>query len=72
MRIQVKAHPRSKKEEVLKKGDTLYEVWVKEAPEDGKANEAILRALARHLGVPRLELSLMAGASSKNKWVQCK
>ncbi len=70
MRIQIKAHPKSKKVQIRKNGESFYEVWVQEAPEDGKANEAILRILAKELGLSRNKLSIISGLNSKNKWVQ--
>ena len=70
MRIQIKAHPRSRKEAVVKKGDHFYEVWVREVAEDGKANAAIVTALAEYLGVARSRVALVGGAGSKSKWVE--
>lgn len=70
MMIQIKAHPKSKKRQVKKIGDNAYEIWVGEAPDKGKANEAILRALAEELGVAFSRLRLISGPSSKIKRVE--
>ncbi len=44
-------------------------VAVKERAVDGKATEAALRALAEALGVPRRTLTLVAGATGRDKLV---
>ncbi|WP_341677550.1 DUF167 domain-containing protein [Niveibacterium sp. SC-1] len=38
-------------------------------PVDGKANQALLAFLAERLGVPRAQLTLLSGASSRAKRV---
>ena len=48
-------------------GREELEVRVSEAPTDGAANEAVIRLLAKALGVSRSELSIIAGATSRNK-----
>ena len=42
---------------------------VAEPPEDGRANEAVLRLLAQTLGVPRASVTLVSGHSSRDKIV---
>jgi uncharacterized protein len=49
-------------------GDAL-EIAVTAPPEGGRANEAVLALLARRLGVPRRDLRLLSGASSREKRV---
>ena len=70
MRLQIKAHPKSRKEAVKEKGENFYEVWVREAPQHGKANEAIREALAQHLGVSKSKVSIISGLASKHKWAE--
>ena len=79
MRITVKAKPGAKEEKVEKitqpsfdfaddnQKEVVYKVWVKEPPEDGKANEAIILALAKHFEVKRVNVKLLLGAKSKVK-----
>ena len=50
-------------------GREELEVRVAEAPADGAANEAVLKLLARVLGVSRAEVKLVAGAASRHKRV---
>lgn len=48
-------------------GREELEVRVAEAPADGAANEAVIRLLAKALGVSRSELSIISGQTSRHK-----
>lgn len=50
-------------------GREELEVRVAEAPADGAANDAVMKLLARALGVSRSELSIVSGATSRHKRV---
>ena len=43
------------------------EIRVREAPSDGVANEAVIRLLYDHLGVPRSAVEIAGGHSSRHK-----
>ena len=47
-----------------------WKLRVAAAPERGKANEAVLALLAETLALPRANVSLVSGASSRNKIVE--
>ena len=42
-------------------------IYVRERAVDGKANAAVHRLLAEHLGVPRNRITLVSGATSRIK-----
>ncbi len=42
-------------------------VWVTVVPEDGKANKAVVKLLAKALGVAKTRLELVRGASGRDK-----
>jgi uncharacterized protein YggU (UPF0235/DUF167 family) len=77
MRILVKAKTRAKEEKIeqltqptLEFTETKmieYRVSVKEAPVDGKANEAIARLLAKHFSIAPSLVTLVSGHTSKQK-----
>jgi uncharacterized protein (TIGR00251 family) len=50
-------------------GRDELEVRVAEAPSDGAANEAVVRLLAKALGVSRAEVRIVSGAASRHKRV---
>ena len=48
-------------------GREVLEVRVAEAPTDGAANEAVVKLLARALGISRSEVSIISGHASRHK-----
>lgn len=67
MRIFVTAKTRAREEGVEQKDATHFVVSVKAMPVEGKANDAIIRLLAKHLKIPKSHLTLRSGATGKNK-----
>jgi uncharacterized protein YggU (UPF0235/DUF167 family) len=67
MRLFVTAKTGAREEKVEEKDSTHFVVAVKAQPIEGKANDAIVKALARHLKVPKSVLTLRSGATGKNK-----
>lgn len=67
-RLSVKVIPKSGRSELKFEGKTL-KAWLKSAPEDGKANEELVRTLADKLGAPKTCIEIVRGFSSKNKIV---
>ena len=53
--------------ETLADGREVLKARVRAAPEDGKANEAARRLLARALGLPASKVSLESGATARLK-----
>ena len=54
----------------LPNGDEQLVVYVTAPPEDGKANEAMIRLLAKHLNVAASRLTIMRGQTNRNKLVR--
>ena len=55
----------------LPEGDTkVLSIRTTATPEHGKANEAVLRLLAKALDLPVSSLTLVRGATSRNKLVK--
>jgi uncharacterized protein (TIGR00251 family) len=69
MKIHVKVKPNSRTEEVIQEGDSFM-LKVKQPPKQGKANEAVIRLLAEHFGVPQSQVRILSGFKSKNKVVE--
>ena len=70
MKVFVKAKPSSKKESIKKLSETNFEICVKEPPVKGRANAAIMTALARHFGVPLSSIRIISGHASRQKIVE--
>lgn len=69
MKIQVKVKPNSRTEAVSQEGGT-FTVKVKEPPRDGKANQAVIKLLAEHFGVPKSQVTIVSGFNSRNKVIE--
>ncbi|MCB1396027.1 MAG: DUF167 domain-containing protein [Rhodobacteraceae bacterium] len=71
-RIEVRATPKARRNAVEpgETPDAPLRAWVTAAPEDGKANEAIRKLLAKALGVAPSRLTLVRGATSRDKAFQ--
>ena len=67
MKIIVKVKTKAGERKVVKLGDNNYEVWVKEIPEQGKANMAIIKLLAKYFKIPQDSIKIIAGKSSHRK-----
>ncbi len=67
MRISVRAKPKSKKEFIKKINVASFTVAVTEAPEKGKANQAIIKALAKFLDVSASSVILISGKTLNQK-----
>lgn len=48
-------------------GREELEIKVTEAPNDGAANEAVVKLLSRALGISRAEVRIISGAASRHK-----
>ncbi|ADT99532.1 MULTISPECIES: DUF167 domain-containing protein [Mycolicibacterium] len=66
--ISVRVKPGSRKGPLVEAGeDGALTLYVQERAVDGKANEAVTKLLAEHLGVPRSRIELVSGATSRHK-----
>lgn len=67
--LPVRALPGAKKNEIRGEQDGALKVSVTAAPEDGKANKAILELLAKQLKLRKSQLELLSGQTSRQKRV---
>ncbi|MCV7153207.1 DUF167 domain-containing protein [Mycolicibacterium pyrenivorans] len=66
--VSVRVKPGSTKGPLVETGtDGELTVYVRERAVEGKANDAVVRVLAEHLGVPRSRIELVAGTTSRVK-----
>ncbi|GMU40029.1 MAG: hypothetical protein AMXMBFR23_08950 [Chloroflexota bacterium] len=69
-RLSVRLTPRASREGIEGVRDGVLQVRVSAPPVDGAANEALLRLLAKRLGVPRSALAIVLGDTSRTKVVE--
>lgn len=68
MKIKIKLHPNSSQEKINEiEKDKSYEVWIKEKPIDGKANEELIKFLKKHF---KKEVRIVSGFNSRIKMIE--
>jgi len=67
--VQVKAGAKVEKVEIVNKFHN-YKVWVKAPAKEGKANEAVVKVLAKHFKVPKSSIEILSGFKYKKKVIQ--
>ena len=75
VRLRLKVAPKSKRNEIgglldEPDGGKALKVSVTAAPEDGKANAAVIALLAREWGVAKSAISVVTGATDRRKLVE--
>ena len=65
--LPVKAQPGTRRNDVVGEHAGSLKVAVTQAPEKGRANEAIIEVLAERLDLKRSQFSLVSGATSSLK-----
>lgn len=69
VKIEVKVKPNSKTEQVSQVGASFM-VKVKQPPKEGQANQAVVKLLAQHFGVPQNQVKIVSGLRNKNKVIE--
>ena len=68
MILEIKVIPNASKTELIKT-DTGYKARLQAPPVDGKANEALIELLSKEFDVPKRDIEITKGATSRNKTV---
>ena len=72
MKIKIKVIPQASKDEVL--GDIATDEQIKikttKPAQDGEANEAVIKILAKHLQVKKSAITILSGHSARLKIVE--
>ena len=69
-RVRVRLTPRSGRNEIGGWREGLLRVRVMAPPVDGKANAALERLIAKALGVPKRDVSVVSGARGRGKTIE--
>ena len=68
--IRVKVLPRSSRNEIIAKQEDYYKVRLTSPPVQGKANKALLELLAEKLRIPKSNVEIISGKSSRLKSIR--
>lgn len=64
--IAVRVTPKASRDRIVAE-DGDIRIYTTVAPEDGKANAAVVKLLAKAVGVPKSRLVLIRGATARDK-----
>jgi len=75
VRVAIRLTPNARADRILAiaataQGKRAISASVTAAPQDGRANQALLRLLARAWRLPRRDLTIVSGAASRHKTVR--
>lgn len=68
--VAIRVAPRASKDEIVGLHGDALKVRLCAPPVEGKANEALVRFLAKTLGIPARCVELASGATGRNKLVR--
>jgi uncharacterized protein (TIGR00251 family) len=69
--LQIKVIPNASKTELVK-SETGYKARIQCAPVDGKANNALITLLSKEFGIPKSDIEITRGKTSRSKTVLLK
>ena len=69
-RVRLRVSPGAGRAEIVGRYADGWKVRVTAAPENGRANDAVLRLLADALSIPRESLAIVSGHSARDKIVE--
>ena len=66
-RLRLRVHPKARKDALTGFHGGALKVSVTAPPEKGKANDAVVKLLAKALGLPKGAVTIVAGETSQDK-----
>lgn len=67
MKVLVKVNPQAKNDEVIQLAENLFQVSTTQPTKKNKANNAVIVLLAKHLGLRKSQVFLVAGSKTREK-----
>ena len=68
--LKVKVKPNSQQQNIQEEPDGSLKIALKSPPVDGKANQELIKLLAKKFGVAKSDVIIKSGLSSKNKLIE--
>ena len=69
-RLRLRVSPGSGRASIVGRHGDAWKIRVTEAPEHGRANEAVVQLLAKALALPRDAVAIVSGHSGRDKIVE--
>ena len=68
--LPVRVHPGARKNAITGVHDGSLKISLTTPPTDGRANDALIAFIAERLHIPRSQVELISGATSRNKMLR--
>ena len=70
MRLRVRVTPHSSREKIVESGSGAWRIFVRETPEDGKANERLCELIAKRFHVAKSHVRILKGYRHRDKLIE--
>ncbi len=70
MRLIIKVIPKAKLNKIVQLDNNNYKIYTTSPPDKGKANQSIIKMLAKELNIPKSNLEIIKGNKNKNKIIK--
>ena len=70
MQIKVRVLPRARQNSITAETDGTVRIHTTAVPDGGRANEAVIKLLAKYLGVPKSQIKIIRGETSHDKLIE--
>ena len=70
MKIAVKVKANAKEDKIVPVDEKNFSVWVKEPPQENRANEAVRKIVSEYFDVAPSQVSIVKGALSPHKLLE--
>ena len=68
--LKIHLQPNAKRNEICGTFDDMIKIAITTLPIDGKANEALIKFLSKELKIPKSNIAITKGLTSKNKIIE--
>ncbi len=70
LRLEIKVQPRSSKNQIVGEQEGALKIKLTAPPVDGEANQALINFLSTCLKIPKKDITLLKGESSRHKLLE--
>jgi len=70
MKLNIKVIPKSKQNNIEEVGKDNFKIHLTTVPEKGKANEAVIKMLSKHLHIAKSKIKIIKGLTQRDKIIE--
>ncbi|MDD4289845.1 MAG: DUF167 domain-containing protein [Patescibacteria group bacterium] len=70
MKYTIKIQPNANENKIVEEKDDFLKIKIHAIPEHGKANDELIKFLSKHFKIPKSNIGIIKGKTSKNKIVE--